>query len=59
MEVAGSTDPQAVTDALPTITGFEGITGTFSLDENHNPIKNTFVIELQGGVEVANTIVEP
>lgn len=51
--------PQAVTDALPTITGFEGITGTFSLDENHNPIKNTFVIELQGGVEVANTIVEP
>lgn len=59
MEAAGSTDPQAVTDALPTITDFEGITGTFSLDENHNPIKNTFVIELQGGVEVANTIVEP
>ncbi len=52
-------DPQDVTDALTTITDFEGITGTFSLDENHNPIKNTFVIELQEGVEVANTVVEP
>ncbi|APZ49392.1 branched-chain amino acid ABC transporter substrate-binding protein [Jeotgalibaca sp. PTS2502] len=59
MEEAGSTDPQDVTDALTTITDFEGITGTFSLDENHNPIKNTFVIELQEGVEVANTVVEP
>ena len=59
IETAGSSDPEAVKDAIAETTGFEGITGTFSLDENHNPVKNTFVIELQNGVEVAHTIVEP
>jgi len=56
---ADSTDPQAITDALAATEDFEGVTGTFSFDENHNPIKSAFVIELQDGVEVGNSIVEP
>jgi branched-chain amino acid transport system substrate-binding protein len=56
---ADSTDPQAITDALAATEDFEGVTGTFSFDENHNPIKSAFVIELQDGVEVGNSVVEP
>lgn len=59
VEAAGSTDTDAVTEAIANTTDFEGITGTFSLDENHNPVKNTFVIELQNGEEVGHTVVEP
>lgn len=59
IKTAGSTDPEAVTAAIAETTDFEGITGTFSLDENHNPIKNTYVIELQDGEEVNHTIVKP
>lgn len=59
IETAGTADPEAVKDAIAATTGFEGVTGTFSLDENHNPVKNTFVIELQNGEEVDHTVVEP
>lgn len=59
IQTADSTDPQAITDALAATEDFEGVTGTFSFDENHNPIKSAFVIELQDGVEVGNSVVEP
>ena len=59
IETSGSTDPQDITDAIAETKDFEGVTGTFSIDENHNPVKPTFVIELQDGVEVGNTKVEP
>lgn len=59
VELAESADPQDVTDAISQVTDFEGVTGTFTLDENHNPVKNTYVIELQNGEEVGHTIVEP
>ena len=59
IETAGSAEPQAITDALAETKDFEGVTGTFSFDENHNPVKSAFVIELQNGVEVGNTVVEP
>lgn len=59
IETAGSTDSEAVTEAIANTTDFEGITGTFSMDENHNPVKNTLVIELQDGEEVGNTVVSP
>ncbi|PTQ84981.1 amino acid/amide ABC transporter substrate-binding protein (HAAT family) [Trichococcus patagoniensis] len=56
---ADSTDPQAITDALAATEDFEGVTGNFSFDENHNPVKSAFVIELQDGLEVGNSVVEP
>lgn len=59
IEAAGSADRAAVTEAIANTKDFEGITGTFSLDENHNPVKNTLVIELQDGVEAGNTVVSP
>jgi branched-chain amino acid transport system substrate-binding protein len=59
IQTADSTDPQAITDALAATEDFEGVTGTFSFDENHNPIKSAFVIELQDGLEVGNSVVEP
>ncbi len=59
IQSADSTDPQAITDALAATEDFEGVTGTFSFDEKHNPVKSAFVIELQDGVEVGNSVVNP
>ncbi|WP_029278473.1 ABC transporter substrate-binding protein, partial [Carnobacterium jeotgali] len=59
IEAADDTTPKALTKALEDITEFDGVTGTFSFDENHNPVKSTLVIELQDGVEVGNTEVTP
>ncbi len=59
IEEAGEATPEAITAALEEITEFDGVTGTFSFDENHNPVKSTLVIELQDGVETGNTEVTP
>ncbi|WP_373470853.1 ABC transporter substrate-binding protein [Carnobacterium alterfunditum] len=59
IEEAGEATPEAITAALEEITEFDGVTGTFSFDENHNPVKSTLVIELQDGVEAGNTEVTP
>jgi branched-chain amino acid transport system substrate-binding protein len=59
IEEADSVDPQDVTKALEKVTDFNGITGNFSIDENHNPVKSVFVIELQDGKEVSQTEVKP
>ncbi len=50
-ERAGTTDPDAVNEALAQTEDFEGITGTFSFNENHNPVKTVTIIELQSGEE--------
>jgi len=47
---AGSTDTVAVKDALAATKDFKGITGSFSMDENHNPVKAVVVVEIQNGV---------
>lgn len=55
VEQAGSTDPVAVRDALENLGEFEGITGSFIFDENHNPTKNVVnMIEIQNAEEVDN-----
>lgn len=52
IEQAGSTDPIAVNEALENLGSFEGITGSFIYDENHNPTKNIVsMIEIQGAEE--------
>ena len=43
---------QAVIDAIKTMSGVEGITGTYSFDDDNNPIKSVAIIELTGGEEV-------
>ena len=43
---------QAVIDAIKTMDGVPGITGSFSFDDNNNPIKSVAIIELTDGDEV-------
>ena len=48
---AGSTDTTAIKEALASTKDFVGVTGTFSIDANHDPVKSTVVIEFKDGVE--------
>jgi len=50
IRAAGSTDRDAVRDALAAIREFEGVTGTFSFDENRNPVMTPFILEIRDGV---------
>lgn len=56
---AGSNDPEAVKEALASTTDFKGVTGSFSMDENHNPVKAIVVIELKDGAQAASVKVGP
>lgn len=49
IERAGEADPIAIKDALASTESFAGVTGTFSIDENHNPVKSVVVIKLTDG----------
>lgn len=49
IERAGSTDRQAIVQAIAETQAFEGITGTFSFDEQHNPIKAALMLKLDNG----------
>ena len=53
VERAGSADRQAVTDALAATETFKGLTGTFSIDKDHNPVKEVLMLKLTNG-EVAD-----
>lgn len=56
---AGSTDTEAITKALAETVGFEGVTGTFDMDENHNPVKSIVVIGLENGAQATSVKVDP
>ena len=51
IENAESSDPKEVNEALKDITDFPGITGTFSFDEKHDPVKTVNIIEIQDNEE--------
>lgn len=42
-------DRESLKDALAATTDFAGVTGSFSIDENHNPVKAIVVIGLKDG----------
>jgi branched-chain amino acid transport system substrate-binding protein len=46
---AGSTDSQAVRDALAGTTGFAGVTGQISFDANRNASKPGLIVTVKGG----------
>lgn len=58
IERAGSADPAAINEALAETKDFEGVTGTFSFDDLHNPIKTVTIIEVQNGEDVEAHTVE-
>lgn len=49
IERAGSADRAAVAKAIAETKDFDGITGTFSIDEQHNPVKPVTMIKLTAG----------
>lgn len=59
IEEAGNADPTAVNEALANITDFPGITGTFSFDEMHDPVKTVNIIEIQNNEEAGVYEVDP
>jgi len=51
---AGSDDPEAVKNAMAATKNFAGVTGTFSIDAEHNAIKTVVVIGLENGVQATS-----
>ncbi|KNY27870.1 ABC transporter substrate-binding protein [Pseudobacteroides cellulosolvens] len=56
---ANSSEPGKIKEALDNTTDFKGVTGKFSIDKNHNPVKTAVVIELKDGVQSSSVKVEP
>ncbi len=56
---AETSDPTAVTAAIAETKDFAGVTGTFSFDEQHNPIKTAYIQEMQDGEVVGTTAISP
>jgi branched-chain amino acid transport system substrate-binding protein len=56
---AGSNDPVAIKDALASTENFAGVTGSFSMGADHNPIKSIVVIGLENGVQATSVKVDP
>lgn len=50
LEEAGATG-EKLNEAIKNIQ-FEGLTGSFTFDEEHSPTKPVLVVELQDGVQV-------
>ncbi len=59
IERAGSTKGEDIQKALADTKDLSLVTGTFSVDENHNTIKSATVLEFKDGKQVFNTKVEP
>jgi len=51
---AESLTGEAVKNALAATTNFNGVTGSFSVDENHNPVKAIVVIQLKDGEQYSS-----
>lgn len=56
---AGSTDPEAIQKALAETKDLQVGTGKLTVDENHNLIKNAFIIEMKDGVKTLKEKVTP
>ncbi|MFB5932493.1 ABC transporter substrate-binding protein [Peribacillus frigoritolerans] len=56
---AGSADSEKIKEALEKTADLELVTGTFTLDEKHNPIKSATILEFKDGKQVFNTKINP
>lgn len=56
---AGSVDPVKIRDALASIKDFKAVTGTLTLDQNHDPIKAAVVLAYKDGKQVFKTKINP
>lgn len=46
---AGEANAEKIRDALASAKDFNGVTGTLSIDEKHNPVKSVTIIEMKDG----------
>jgi branched-chain amino acid transport system substrate-binding protein len=46
---AGEPDREKLKEALESTKDFKGVTGTLSIDKNHNPVKSITILELKDG----------
>ncbi|KZL92530.1 ABC transporter substrate-binding protein [Clostridium magnum] len=46
---SGEANPEKIKDALAATKEFKGVTGTVTIDKNHNPIKSITVLEMKDG----------
>lgn len=60
IETAGSTEAEAINQSLAETVDFEGVTGTFSINEEHNPVKPAIMVTLEQGeiVDAQEVVVE-
>jgi branched-chain amino acid transport system substrate-binding protein len=49
MKNANSADSDKVKDALAALKNYNGVSGTMSIDAEHNPIKSAVVLQVKGG----------
>lgn len=56
---ADSDNSTKIKDALAATKDFKGVTGSFSIDENHNALKSAVVIELKDGEQYSAVKVAP
>ena len=59
LEEADAVDTQKLTDALAGLTDFEGVTGTMTIDENHNPEKSIVIVKLENGENASEEVIDP
>ena len=59
IEKAGSADPAKIGEAMAKISGFKGVSGEVTFNEQHNPIKSAVIIEHKDGVQTFKTKVNP
>lgn len=59
IERAGSLETAAVKEALEATEGLELLTGTVTIDENHNPIKSATILEYVNGEQVFKAKIDP
>ena len=59
IEKAGSAEPAKIAAAMAKISGFKGVSGEVTFNEQHNPIKSAVIIEHKDGVQTFKTKVNP
>ena len=58
IEKAGTTEKQAVIDALKTLS-YDGVTGHLTFDEKNNPVKDVTVLKIVNGEYTFDSVVKP
>ncbi|WP_342505918.1 ABC transporter substrate-binding protein [Sporosarcina sp. FSL K6-2383] len=56
---AGGADSVKIKDALAATSGLELVTGLYSVDENHHPVKSATILEYKDGEQIFKTKVNP